>query len=71
MRTIVSRSEKAIVEAGLPTAAAAMRKCRLITPSKDKKAITKKIRFIFRLYYGNLKKNLEMHSGDSYMYPQQ
>jgi len=55
---------EAIVEAGLPTYAAAMRKCRLITPSKDRRALTKRIDLYSVLYYGNLKKNLEMHSGD-------
>lgn len=55
---------EAIVEAGLPTYAAAMRKCRLITPSKERKAITKNIDLYSLLYYGNLRKNLEMHPGD-------
>ncbi len=64
MRTDSIPVREAIVEAGLPTAAAAMRKCRLITPSKDKKVITKNIDLYSVLYYGNLKKNLEMHSGD-------
>ncbi len=64
MRTDSIPVREAIVEAGLPTSAAAMRKCRLITPSKEKKAITKMIDLYSVLYYGNLKKNLEMHSGD-------
>lgn len=55
---------EAIMEAGLPTYAAAMRKCRLITPSKDKRAVTKRVDLYSVLYYGNLKKNLEMHPGD-------
>jgi len=64
MRTDSIPVREAVVEAGLPTSAAAMRKCRLITPSKDKKVITKKIDLYSVLYYGKLKKNLEMHSGD-------
>jgi hypothetical protein len=55
---------EAVVEAGLPTVAAAMRKCRLITPSKNGEVITKKVDLYAVLYGGNLKKNLEMHPGD-------
>jgi len=55
---------EAVVEAGLPTLAAAMRKCRLITPGKNGKVITKDVDLYALLYGGNLEKNLEMHPGD-------
>jgi polysaccharide export outer membrane protein len=55
---------EAVVEAGLPTLAAAMRKCRLITPGKNGKVITKDVDLYTVLYAGNLDKNLEMHPGD-------
>jgi polysaccharide export outer membrane protein len=55
---------EAVVEAGLPTLAAAMRKCRLITPGKNGKVLTKGVDLYTVLYGGNLDKNLEMHPGD-------
>jgi len=55
---------EAIVEAGLPTTAAAMRRCRLITPSKKGKAEVKYVNLYEVLYGGNLKENLDMHPGD-------
>ncbi len=55
---------EAAVEAGLPTLAAAMRKCRLITPAKEGKYITKSVDLYSVLYEGNLDKNLEMQPGD-------
>jgi polysaccharide export outer membrane protein len=64
MRTDSISVREAAIEAGLPTYAAAMRKCRLITPSKDRKVITKKVDLYSVLYYGKLKKNLEMRPGD-------
>lgn len=55
---------EAVVEAGLPTLAAAMRKCRLITPAKDGKAATKDVDLYAVLYGGDLDKNPEMRPGD-------
>jgi polysaccharide export outer membrane protein len=55
---------EAVVEAGLPTLAAAMRKCRLITPAKSGKAITQNVDLYSVLYGGDLDKNPEMHPGD-------
>lgn len=55
---------EAVVVAGLPTTAAAMRKCRLITPSGDGKVITKMVDLYTILYGGNLKNNLVMKPGD-------
>ncbi len=64
MRSDSITVREAVVEAGLPTFSAAMRKCRLITPAKNGKVKTKKIDLYTILYGGNLKKNLEMSSGD-------
>jgi polysaccharide export outer membrane protein len=55
---------EAVVEAGLPTLAAAMRKCRLITPAKEGKFVTKDVNLYSVLYEGNLDNNLEMQPGD-------
>ncbi len=55
---------EAVVEAGLPTLAAAMRRCRLITPDKNGNAKTKTVDLYSILYGGNLKYNLEMRPGD-------
>jgi polysaccharide export outer membrane protein len=55
---------EAVVQAGLPTLSAAMRRCRLITPSQDGKAKTKNIDLYAILYGGNLKNNMEMKPGD-------
>ena len=55
---------EAVVEAGLPTLAAAMRRCRLITPDKSGKAKIKSVDLYAILYGGNLKNNLDMHPGD-------
>ena len=55
---------EAVVEAGLPTLAAAMRRCRLITPDKKGNAKTKSVDLYSILYGGNLKRNLEMRAGD-------
>lgn len=63
------RSEKmpvreAVFEAGLPTTAAAMRKCRLISPSFKGKGKVRKVDLYSVLYAGNLKKNIMMQPGD-------
>lgn len=55
---------EAVVEAGLPTLTAAMRKCRLITPAKDGMATTENVDLYSVLYGGDLDKNPEMHPGD-------
>lgn len=55
---------EAVVQAGLPTLAAAMRKCRLITPADHGKVKTKAVDLYSILYGGNLKKNIDMHPGD-------
>ncbi|MFA5075540.1 MAG: polysaccharide biosynthesis/export family protein [Candidatus Babeliales bacterium] len=68
MRSETTTVRDAIVEAGLPTIAAAMRKCVLITPDK-KKPRKKAVDIYAILYGGNLKKNLEMRSGDTLYVP--
>jgi len=55
---------EAVFQAGLPTASAAMRKCRLITPKVNGDAIVRSVDLYAVLYGGNLKKNINMHSGD-------
>jgi polysaccharide biosynthesis/export protein len=63
------RSEKmsvreAVFEAGLPTTSAAMRKCRIISPSFKGAGKVRKVNLYAVLYGGNLKKNLMMQPGD-------
>lgn len=55
---------EALVQAGLPTLGAAMRKCRLVTP--DSKGVNnyKEVNVYKLLYGGDLKCNLEMKPGD-------
>jgi polysaccharide biosynthesis/export protein len=68
MRSETTTVRDAVVEAGLPTTSAAMRKCVLITP--DKKNPRKKPVDVYAILYGgNLRKNLEMHSGDTLYVP--
>ncbi|MFH1354833.1 MAG: polysaccharide biosynthesis/export family protein [Candidatus Omnitrophota bacterium] len=55
---------EAIFAAGLPTSAAAMRKCKLITPSFKGKPKTRKVNIYNILYGGDLNKNINMHPGD-------
>ena len=68
MRSETTTVRDAIVEAGLPTIAAAMRKCVLITPDA-KKPRKKQVNIYAVLYGGNLAKNLEMKSGDTLYVP--
>lgn len=55
---------EAVVRAGLPTLSAAMRKCRIITPSNNGKAKIKSVDLYAILYGGDLKRNIDMHPGD-------
>jgi len=55
---------EAVVNAGLPTLAAAMRRCRLITPDKTGNAKTKSVDLYSVLYGGNLQLNIDMHPGE-------
>jgi polysaccharide export outer membrane protein len=55
---------EAVFEAGLPTTSAAMRKCRIISPSYKGSGKVRKVDLYAVLYGGNLKKNLVMNPGD-------
>jgi protein involved in polysaccharide export with SLBB domain len=55
---------EALVEAGLPNQAAAMRRCRLITPNNTGRNNYVDVDVYTLLYEGNLKQNLEMQPGD-------
>lgn len=55
---------EALVQSGLPTLAAAMRRCRLITPDSKGANNYKDVNVYELLYQGNLKRNLDMKPGD-------
>ena len=55
---------EALMEANLPTTAAAMRRCRLITPNANGRNNYKDVDVYSLLYEGNLKQNLVMKPGD-------
>ena len=55
---------EAVIEAGLPTMSAAMRKCRLIRPDISGKPAKIKVDIYSVLYGGDLKKNIDMRPGD-------
>ncbi len=54
----------AVVNSGLPTYSAAMRKCSLITPDKSGKVKNKPVNIYAILYIGDLRKNIDMFPGD-------
>lgn len=54
----------AVVNSGLPTYSAAMRKCSLITPDKSGKVKNKPVNIYNILYVGDLRRNIEMYPGD-------
>lgn len=55
---------EAVVQAGLPTVAAAMRRCRIVTPAQNGKVKIKSVDLYSILYGGELKHNVDMHPGD-------
>lgn len=55
---------EAVVQAGLPTLSAAMRRCRLITPDTNGKPKIKTVDLYSILYGGQLQHNVDMHPGD-------
>ena len=55
---------EAVVQAGLPTLAAAMRRCLLVTPDKSGKPKSRLVDLYSVLYGGDLKKNVEMRPGE-------
>ena len=54
----------AVVNSGLPTYSAAMRKCSLITPDKSGKVRNRPVNIYSILYVGDLRRNIDMHPGD-------
>ncbi len=58
------KAREAVTLAGLPTLAAAMRKCQIITPDKGGNPKVQSLDLYSILYKGDLSKNLEMKSGD-------
>jgi polysaccharide export outer membrane protein len=64
MRSEAIPVREAVMQAGLPTQAAAMRKSRIITPGKKGKVKTRSVDLYSVLYGGNLQYNYEMHAGD-------
>jgi polysaccharide export outer membrane protein len=64
MRSETMPVRDAVVQAGLPTLAAAMRRCRLVTPDKNNRVKTKSVDLYSILYGGNLKLNIDMRPGD-------
>ncbi|MBU1090712.1 MAG: polysaccharide export protein [Candidatus Omnitrophica bacterium] len=64
MRAETIAVREAVFEAGLPTTSAAMRKCRIISPSYKGKAKVRKVDLYAILYGGNLKKNVNLYPGD-------
>ncbi len=55
---------EAVMQAGLPTVGAAMRKCRVITPGPPGKIRTKYVDVYAILYGGKLKYNIDMKPGE-------
>lgn len=55
---------EAVFQAGLPTQAAAMRKCQIITPDDNGKVKIRKVDLYSILYGGDLRRNIEMRPGD-------
>ena len=66
MRSESITVSEAVITAGLPTVAAAMRKARIITPGVNG-STTKEVDLYSLLYAGDLKENVLLHSGD-YLY---
>jgi polysaccharide export outer membrane protein len=64
MRSETIPVREAVVQAGLPTLAAAMRKCRIVTPDKNGRVKTKAVDLYALLYGGKLNLNYEMKPGD-------
>lgn len=64
MRSEIIPVREAVMQAGLPTLAAAMRKGRIITPNKNGRVKTRRVDLYSLLYGGNLKLNYDMRAGD-------
>ncbi|MBL7069084.1 MAG: polysaccharide biosynthesis/export family protein [Candidatus Omnitrophica bacterium] len=55
---------EALVQSSLPTQAAAMRRCRLITPNETGRNNYVKVNVYDLMYYGDLGENIDMKPGD-------
>jgi len=55
---------EAVVQAGLPTLSASMRRCRIVTPDKNGQVKIRSVDLYSVLYGGQLKYNLDMRPGD-------
>ena len=55
---------EAVIQAGLPTLSAAMRKCRIVTPTMKGRIKTRAVDLYAVLYGGNLRYDIDMHPGD-------
>ncbi len=64
MRGNTIKVREALMQSGLPTHAAAMRRSRLITPTEETKNNYKTVDVYSLLYEGNLEQNMEMKPGD-------
>lgn len=64
MRGNTVNIREALVQSGLPNQAAAMRRCRLITPNGNGRNNYKDVDVYSLLYEGNLNQNLDMNPGD-------
>ncbi len=64
MRGDTIKAREAIVQAGLPNHAAAMKRCRIITPNEAGKNNYVDVNVYKLLYEGDLKENLVMKPGD-------
>lgn len=64
MRSETIPVREAVVQAGMLLQSAAMRKCRIITPSKDGRVKIKPVNLYEVLYGGQLKYNYGMQPGD-------
>lgn len=64
MRSETIPVREAVVQAGLPTVGAAMRKCRLITPGTPGRVKKRYVDLYSVLYGGNLKFNVDMKPGE-------
>lgn len=69
MRSESMPIKDAVLQAGLPTQSAAMRKCWIVTPNTKGKGKIKTVDLYSVLYYGNLKKNIVMLPGETLYVP--
>lgn len=64
MRSETMPVREAVVQAGLPTLSAAMRKCKIVTPDANGRIKERTVDLYSLLYGGNLRLNYDMRAGD-------